>query len=139
MKHIDRLKVSMNDQSVGVLVAETGNKIWFEYDAAWLAEGFDLSPQTLSFSSTAQLAKAPLFDGLHGVFSDSLPDGWGLLLMDRELKRRFDWSRHEITPLDRLAYIGGVSPNRRKFRHAKSEPAADTRMISLFWSCSALA
>ncbi|MER2511959.1 MAG: type II toxin-antitoxin system HipA family toxin [Nitrosomonas ureae] len=106
MKHIDRLKVSMNDQSVGVLVAETGNKIWFEYDAAWLAEGFDLSPQTLSFSSTAQLAKAPLFDGLHGVFSDSLPDGWGLLLMDRELKRRFDWSRHEITPLDRLAYIG---------------------------------
>ena len=33
---------------------------------------------------------------------------------------------------------GGVSPNRRKFRHAKSEPAADTRMISLFWSWSAL-
>ncbi len=33
---------------------------------------------------------------------------------------------------------GGVSPNRRKFRHAKSEPAVDTRKISLFWSRSAL-
>ena len=32
----------------------------------------------------------------------------------------------------------GVSPNRRKFRHAKSEPTADTQMISFFWSWSAL-
>ena len=37
-----------------------------------------------------------------------------------------------------MSHIGGVSPNRRKFRHAKSEPAVDTRKISLFWSRSAL-
>lgn len=48
-----------------------------------------------------------------------------------------------VRPLDDqgrawLRHVGGVSPNRRKFRHAKSEPAADTRMISLFWSWSAL-
>ncbi len=34
--------------------------------------------------------------------------------------------------------FGGVSPNRRKFRHAKSEPAADTRNFSLLGAKSAL-
>lgn len=46
------------------------------------------------------------FEGLHGVFNDSLPDGWGLLPMDRALKQYKGLDRHEITPLDRLAYIG---------------------------------
>lgn len=96
----------MNGSLVGVLVADGKNQIWFEYTPDWIASGFDLSPKTLDFNVQPQRAKDNLFDGLHGVFSDSLPDGWGLLLMDREFKARYDWSLHDITPLDRLAYIG---------------------------------
>jgi serine/threonine-protein kinase HipA len=45
------------------------------------------------------------FDGLFGVFAESLPDAWGRLLLDRVLQKngkRLD----EITILDRLAIVG---------------------------------
>lgn len=106
MSHAAKLKVTSNGRVVGGLARDIHNKIWFEYDGKWLASGFDLSPKTLAFSPEPQLAKDPLFGGLHGVFNDSLPDGWGLLLMDREFKRRFNWTRGDIGGMDRLAYIG---------------------------------
>jgi serine/threonine-protein kinase HipA len=40
-----------------------------------------------------------------GAFNDSLPDGWGLLLMDREFRKR-GLDPGTLSPLDRLAYIG---------------------------------
>lgn len=45
------------------------------------------------------------FDGLVGVFADSLPDGWGRLLMDRfMLQSHID--PHEVGNLNRLAIVG---------------------------------
>ena len=45
------------------------------------------------------------FDGLFGVFSDSLPDGWGRLLVDRLfLKNHINPA--ELESLDRLAVVG---------------------------------
>ncbi|WP_323689923.1 HipA N-terminal domain-containing protein [Rhizobium sp. AN64] len=45
------------------------------------------------------------FDGLHGLFNDSLPDGWGRLLLDRRLQRAgIDYTR--LTPVDRLSAVG---------------------------------
>ena len=104
--HTTQLKVELGGLRVGVLAQSTDKKIWFEYDPSWIASGFNLAPKTMAFEAKAQQAKGDEFGGLHGAFSDSLPDGWGLLLMDREFKRRFDWEPHQITPLDRLAYIG---------------------------------
>ena len=46
-----------------------------------------------------------LFEGLPGVFNDSLPDGWGRLLLDRQ-KRAEGIRAEQLTPLDRLAYVG---------------------------------
>ena len=40
---------------------------------------------------------------LPGLLADSLPDGWGLLLMDRVFRQQ--GLRH-LGPLDRLAFIG---------------------------------
>jgi serine/threonine-protein kinase HipA len=45
------------------------------------------------------------FARVFGIFNDSLPDGWGLLLMDREFKKR-GFSPATLLILDRLAYIG---------------------------------
>lgn len=107
MKHINQLKVSMAGSPVGELGMDTRGRIYFQYDTAWLKSGFDLSPNTLAFHATPQLSPEPQeFSGLHGVFYDSLPDGWGLLLMDRAFREQAGWQAHEITPLDRLAYIG---------------------------------
>lgn len=67
---------------------------------------------------------SPVFEGPHGVFSDALPDGWGLLLMDRALKRTLDWNRHDIEPLDRLAYIGSRAMGALEFRPAMAQGQA---------------
>ena len=42
---------------------------------------------------------------LPGWFADSLPDGWGMLLMDR-LFRKQGLRPEQVSPLDRLSFIG---------------------------------
>ena len=45
------------------------------------------------------------FDGLFGVFADSLPDAWGRLLLERLLKQKGK-ELYDYTMLDRLAIVG---------------------------------
>lgn len=106
-KHTQKLMVFMSGASVGVLAQDERGQIWFEYDASWVKSGAPLSPMP-SFALRLGAFKAAnnTFDGLHGVFNDALPDGWGILLMDRAMKKTLGWDPHEITPLDRLAYMG---------------------------------
>lgn len=106
-EHIDRLAVSLGNRHVGTLSAGARGTIYFEYSPAWLASGFDLAPKgSLQFTPTLQQEADKLFNGLHGVFADSLPDGWGHLLMDKALRLHRGWHPREITPLDRLSYMG---------------------------------
>ena len=45
------------------------------------------------------------FGGLFGVFGDSLPDGWGNLLLNRMLRKK-GMKPEEMTMLNRLAIVG---------------------------------
>ena len=83
--HVTRLNVRLGARAVGVLALGQDKKIWFAYDPQWIASGFNLAPRTMAFDVQAQLARGDVFGGLHGAFSDSLPDGWGLLLMDLDI------------------------------------------------------
>lgn len=38
--------------------------------------------------------------------ADALPDGRGLLLMDRFFNKHFRRKAHQVSPLDRLAFLG---------------------------------
>lgn len=107
-KHTETLTVLKNGVKVGELFKASGKGIYFAYDQVWLATGYNLSPLTMDWNEKPQLAKDPsLFDGLHGPFADSLPDGWGMLLMDRFFDSTFgDGTRYTLTALDRLAYMG---------------------------------
>ena len=117
MKHVKELDVMMAGLLVGGLALDARGTIWFAYDAAWLTKGFALSPmKQFALATTPIKATNPVFSQLHGVFNDALPDGWGLLLMDRYLKERAGWSVHEITPLDRLAYMGPRAMGALEFR-----------------------
>lgn len=105
MKEIRELKVLHNGKPVGTL-AETKNKeIAFEYDGQWIEEGFSISPFSLPLEKKLFIPKDDKFEGLFGVFSDSLPDGWGRLLVDRMLLQKHINPRN-ITPLQRLAIVG---------------------------------
>ena len=55
----------------------------FEYAAEWLENGYSISPRSLPLEKKVFMPKIEPFDGLFGVFQDSLPDGWGRLLVDR--------------------------------------------------------
>lgn len=98
-----RLNWGASERRVGTL-AEQGRRILFEYHQDFLANPLPISPFKLPPRSGVLEDTGRAFDGLHGVFNDSLPDGWGLLLMDRHFRRE-GVPQSEITPLDRLAYI----------------------------------
>lgn len=80
-------------------------QILFEYDPDFLNQGIQLSPFHLPLQPNIVSCADRIFDGLYGVFNDSLPDGWGRLLIDRAVERH-GMSRHELNVLDRLAYVG---------------------------------
>lgn len=66
---------------------------------------YEISPFRLPLKSGVTVFDIRPFEGLAGVFNDSLPDGWGRLLFDR-LLRSESILPSEITPLDRLAHVG---------------------------------
>ncbi len=76
LKHTESLVVLKSGVKVGELFKPEGKGIYFVYDQHWIATGFNLSPLTMKFDNKPQLAQdAKLFEGLHGPFADSLPDG----------------------------------------------------------------
>jgi serine/threonine-protein kinase HipA len=124
--HTLKLSVLMAGEAVGTLAQDERGQVWFEYDAAWVQQGFALSPMpSFALKLGAFKATRQTFEGLHGVFNDALPDGWGLLLMDRALKQARNWAPHDITPLDRLAYMGNRAMGAL---HFKPLLAADQRV-----------
>ena len=91
-------------QEVGMLLQDK-QRIFFEYSPDFLKSGIELSPFKLPLKAGVFEEKSRVFDGLFGLFNDSLPDGWGCLLLDRKL-RKLGKSYAGITPLDRLSLIG---------------------------------
>ena len=77
----------------------------FKYSDEWLKTGFPISPFSLPLEDKEFIANPFLFDGVYGVFADSLPDGWGRLLVDRMLKNN-GINPFEVDSLNRLAIVG---------------------------------
>lgn len=105
---ISEIKVGLNFGTevlpVGRLAAHEG-VIYFEYHTSFIQKGLEISPVRLPLQDGLVAFEPRPFEGLAGVFSDSLPDGWGRLLFDR-LMRSQGIITSDITPLDRLAYVG---------------------------------
>jgi len=95
-------------------------KIYFEYYAEFLKGGLNLSPFLLPLKPGAQTPQpGNPWNGLFGLFNDSLPDAWGLLLMDRHL-HALGVDVQYLSPLDRLAYIGNRGMGALSYKPAKS-------------------
>ena len=113
-------------------LADNGQTVLFEYSETALAQGLELSPRHLNLQAAA-------YDGfpasqlrLPGLIADALPDGWGLLLMDR-LFRRHGRQAGEISPLDRLAFIGDRGMGALTFEPAEpwAMPGQDASLLKL--------
>lgn len=94
-----------DEMAVGQLAYRDG-VAYLEYDADFLSSGLQISPvYHPSGPGLLKPANLHVFEGLHGVFNDSLPDGWGRLLLDRRA-RQLGIDPARLTPLDRLACVG---------------------------------
>ncbi|MDR3013712.1 MAG: type II toxin-antitoxin system HipA family toxin, partial [Chitinispirillales bacterium] len=112
------LNVFYDGRQVGRL-AETPEKVLaFEYDADWLREGFSISPFNLPLEKRVFIADATPFAGNFGVFNDSLPDGWGRLLIDRLLLKRQIEPR-TVSLIERLAIVGTTGTGALEYRPAE--------------------
>jgi len=103
-----RLEIFCNIQGqrhfVGLLSC-VGREIFFEYAPDFLNSGIQLSPFKLPLRPGVFEDPKRTFAGLFGLFNDSLPDGWGLLLLDRSLTSQ-GVPLDSISPLHRLTMVG---------------------------------
>ena len=105
METYKMLEVHLGDERVGTLALYQGRFAAFEYVESWLHNGFAISPFSLPLQKKLFIPKYDPFDGMYGVFADSLPDGWGRLLVDRMLLREHI-DPYKVDMLNRLAIVG---------------------------------
>jgi len=106
MKTVDNLTVEYRGRKVGTLSLTPDDRLCaFEYDSAWLLNGFSISPLELPLRAGLFLAKPQPFHGDFGIFEDSLPDGYGRYLLHKALKcKGVDDS--QLSAIDRLSIVG---------------------------------
>ncbi len=81
------LHVMFDGREVGRLRYES-KVAYFAYSREWLKDGFSISPHSLPLEDRLFKGSPECFDGLPGVFADSLPGGWGMLTAIKALRGR---------------------------------------------------
>ena len=131
---VSQIKVGLDfgngEEPLGRL-ALRDRQIFFEYDQGFLTRGLDVSPFRLPLKLGVQTFDGQLFEGLPGLFNDSLPDGWGRLLFDRSMRAK-GFLPKELSPLDRLAHIGQTGMGALTYEPDFSETPRDDQ-IDLDW------
>jgi serine/threonine-protein kinase HipA len=95
--------------------------IVFEYTNEAKQRGLELSSYTLPLEGPQLRRDFPGYQlQLPGPVYDALPDGWGMLLMDRLFRRR-GLTTARIGPLERLAYIGSNAMGAMTFEPVEPE------------------
>lgn len=95
----------LDGQYVGAAALTPDGLMAFEYGDDWVANGFSISPLSLPLEKRVFVAKPNPLDGVFGIFADSIPDGWGRLLVDRSLTS-YGINPYTINPLTRLSIVG---------------------------------
>lgn len=105
---------------------------YFEYSQAALDSKLPMSPFSLPLKSGAQAAPNAPFEGLHGLFNDSLPDGWGRKLLDRRLQRiGYDFTT--MAPIDRLTFVGSSGMGALRYKPVGLLQEIEVDTIDLDW------
>lgn len=113
-------------------LADDGRKLLFEYSPEALRQGLELSPLHLKLRAGAYRDFPQHLYRLPGLMADALPDGWGLLLMDRLFRQR-GLRTASLSPLDRLAFIGDHAMGALVFRPSDDTPSepSDLTLLAL--------
>ena len=123
---INRLYVTI-DFGAGTNECPVGQMGWdgrarhavLEWDRTFVAAPLPISPVHIKSQAGLLRPTSRAYGDLPAVFGDSLPDGWGKLLVDRELQAR-GVRLDEITDMDRLAMVGTAGMGALAYRPAQN-------------------
>ncbi len=111
-------------------LAEVQRRIYFEYEPDFIESGIQLSPFKCPLQGGLIEHRDHAFGPLPGLFDDSLPDGWGLLLMDRHF-RRLDVAPAAVSPIERLSYLGLHTMGALTY-HPPQDLEQDNQLLDLY-------
>ncbi len=134
-----KAEVCLEGRLVGTLAETADHRVAFAYSDDWLADGFAISPFSLPLEQKVFVPASLNFQGLWGVFADSLPDAWGRLLVDRML-RSHGYAPGDVSTLERLAIVGCAGMGALTYRPAwdLSHETVIKDLDTLAAQCSAL-
>lgn len=121
MNEMNKCIVRYNDRVVGTLALTKDKKTAFSYDDEWIHSGFSINPLSLPLEKKVYVPSMDPFQGVFGVFNDSMPDGWGRLLLDRWLTKK-EINPFSLTSLQRLAMVGSSGMGALTYEPAVSVP-----------------
>jgi len=139
MKHVRVIEVRVWGKRVGAVALDDRLGYYaFAYEPEWRRTGIELAPLTLPLDDRSAAFVFPslpdaTFNRLSGMLADALPDDFGNALIDAWMAER-GFAKSEVTPLDRLAYMGKRGVGALEFkpeRGSHSESAAPLEMKSL--------
>ena len=118
--HVAKLNVILDiggdAKVVGALAwSREERRSYFEFHRDFLEHPLPLSPFKLSVRPGVHPAPHAPFEGLHGLFNDSLPDEWGRKLLDRRLQK-MNFDHRMLNPLDRLSLVGNRGMGALRYR-----------------------
>ena len=115
-------------------LAQVDGRVLFEYSEQAIRRGFQLSPLRVPLPRPGAAPSAysgpQHFQGLPGFIADSLPDGWGMLLMDRAL-RKAGRDPRSVGMLERLAIVGESAIGALGFEPAETLAAGSSGLLDV--------
>ena len=97
------------DKKIGNLLLKDGI-VYFEYDKNFKTSGLEISPLKLplSFNGVYTNNDERYFEGLAGVFHDTLPDKFGTKVIERYFESK-NIPPHQLSVLQKLMFVGDKS------------------------------
>jgi len=135
-KPVQAIEVRIWGRTVGaVALAPNLGYYAFEYDSKFVKSGIELAPLTMPLAE----AREPFvfvdlpelsFKRLPAMVADALPDDFGNALIDAWMAGK-GIDKRQVTPLDRLAYMGKRGMGALEFKPARTPAIASSTAIKL--------
>lgn len=118
-----------DERRVGELAEDLG-RVFFEYSAEFLSDPLWLSPFKLPPEAGLIEHRERDFGPIFGLFDDSLPDGWGLQLMDGFLRQQGS-ALARTSVLERLAFVGTRTMGALTYHPPTRPSTEEARLLDL--------
>ncbi|HEX4127811.1 MAG TPA: type II toxin-antitoxin system HipA family toxin [Acidimicrobiales bacterium] len=131
---VEVIEVSAWGRRVGAVALDPSSGFYvFEYSPDRVSSPVELAPTTMPFRVQPYVfttLPVETFHRLPAMVADALPDEFGNALVDRELASR-GVRKNDITPLDRLAYLGNRGIGALEFRPTRGPRPTKSTAITL--------